>query len=155
MKKMLPFATPEKAPLQGYGAMSTTITTFNTQAHHIYLEGCIKIPHGRLYSLTAILDTGAPRSEFSDLFLISTGLIESKEQSINIAPNLQTQKYGKITLPTLDICGKTLNNMEVFVSHFEQSWGVDALIGLDFFRKFRVTIDYMEGTLQMSNLEVP
>lgn len=30
---------------------------------------------------------------------------------------------------------------------FEKHWGVDALIGLDFFRKFRVTIDYQAGQI--------
>ena len=34
-----------------------------------------------------------------------------------------------------------------YVSHYEKHWGVDALIGLDFFRQFRVTIDYKVGQI--------
>ena len=30
---------------------------------------------------------------------------------------------------------------------FEKDWGVDALIGLDFFRHFRVTVDYKAGQI--------
>ena len=41
-------------------------------------------------------------------------------------------------------------SFEFFVSHFEQSWGIDALIGLDFFRRFLVTIDYKNGFLVTS-----
>ena len=43
-----------------------------------------------------------------------------------------------------------MDGFEVFVSHFEQSWGIDALIGLDFFRRFLVTIDYVNGVLVTS-----
>ncbi len=39
------------------------------------------------------------------------------------------------------------NFLKVYVSHFEKSWGIKALIGLDFFRYFRVTIDYKAGHL--------
>lgn len=40
-----------------------------------------------------------------------------------------------------------LKNNVVFVSQFAESWGIDALIGLDFFRKYVVEIDYSRGIL--------
>ena len=36
---------------------------------------------------------------------------------------------------------------KLFRPHFEKSWGIDALIGLDFFRSFRVEINYSKGIL--------
>lgn len=45
------------------------------------------------------------------------------------------------------VCGYTINHYEVFAFRFDESWGIDALIGLDFFRRFRVTIDYKLGHL--------
>ncbi|MFT4924383.1 MAG: hypothetical protein ACI8WB_000461 [Phenylobacterium sp.] len=30
---------------------------------------------------------------------------------------------------------------------FESSWGIDALIGLDFFRRYQLTINYPKGLL--------
>ncbi len=45
------------------------------------------------------------------------------------------------------ICGHEMNDFEVFVSYFETSWGVDALIGLDFFRRFLITVDFLGGNL--------
>lgn len=131
--------------------MSNTITTFDTKSHHLYIEGFVVRPTGRRYSLNAILDTGAPHSEFSDSFLISTGFLPQKDRSVILKDGLQTQKYGKIILPELEICGRHLLDWKAFVSYFGESWGVDALIGLDFFRKFRVSIDYSKGELVTEN----
>ncbi len=52
------------------------------------------------------------------------------------------RKYGEIFLPSVEICGHKIENFGVFVSYFDESWGIDALIGLDFFRLYRITIDY-------------
>jgi len=64
-----------------------------------------------------------------------------------IKPGLETQKYARILLPSLTICGHTLDDFKVMVSRFDPDWGIAALIGLDFFRRFRVMIDYGQGAL--------
>jgi hypothetical protein len=66
---------------------------------------------------------------------------------IQIKPELETQKYAKILLPSITICGHTIDDFKVMVSRFDPAWGIAALIGLDFFRRFKVTIDYGEGVL--------
>ena len=75
------------------------------------------------------------------------GFLNETKKDVSLKPGLQTQKYGKIILPQLEICGHSINNLEVYVSHFEKSWGIKALIGLDFFRRFKVTVDYGLGQL--------
>lgn len=45
--------------------------------------------------------------------------------------------------------GSWLSGIEVRVARFYESWGVDALIGLDFFRPFPVKIDYQRGVLEV------
>ena len=125
-------------------------TSFDVNSHHIHLEFVITGSNGVSYSVAGILDTGAPSTEFSDQFLLHTGFLDSTNQNISVKSGLQTQKYGVITLPSVTICGHQINDFEVFVSHFEQSWGIDALIGLDFFRRFLVTIDYVNGVLVTS-----
>jgi len=124
--------------------MQRNITSFDTERHHIYIEP-IDLK-GLKYSVTGILDTGAPKTEFSDQFLIHTGFIESVTAA-TIKPGLQTQKYRMITLPSVIICGHKIDCFDVFVSRFEKSWGIDALIGLDFFRRFMITVDYSKGLL--------
>ena len=127
--------------------MPVTETSFGVNRNHIHLEIILKHEDGREYSVDAILDTGAPVTEFSDQFLFFTGFTKSIESNIEIKSGLQSQKYNKINLPKVNICGHFLDNFEVFVFSFEESWGIDALIGLDFFRLFNVEIDYSQGKL--------
>ena len=122
-------------------------TAFDIDRHHIYMELVVTDANGTLRSVAAILDTGAPGTEFSDQFLTYAGFLDEANENINVKSGLQTQKYGMIELPTVFICGHRIDHFEIFVSHFEPSWGIDALIGLDFFRRFLVTIDYENGVL--------
>ncbi len=115
--------------------MPRHITSFDTEQHHIHLEFFITTPQGIRHSVAGILDTGAPNTEFSDQFLVLTGCLESRRGDQRIPPSLQTQKYTKMILPGVEICGHTFENFEVVVSSFEASWGIDALVGLDFFRR--------------------
>lgn len=121
------------------------ITTFDTSAPYIFLPIFV-IMNNKRYEFDAILDTGAPLTEFSDRALEYSGFFVAT-RNISLKEGLQTQKYGKITLPRIQICGHEIEKLEVFVSHFEKSWGIDALIGLDFFRRFRIEIDYSKGVL--------
>jgi hypothetical protein len=127
--------------------MPENLTSYDTNQPHIYIELLVTNPTGIIYSVAGILDTGAPYTEFADDFLVYAGFLDHKGDQINLKPGLQTQKYGKIILPSVIICQHQIASFEVCVSHFEPSWGIDALVGLDFFRRFRVTIDYANGML--------
>lgn len=122
--------------------MSSTTTQFDSKRPYIYTEVIVSHPIRGRIDLRAIIDTGAPRTEFADVVLAHVGIIESPRRDIPLQRSLQTQKHGKRTLPSLEVCGQTLSNFEVIVSRFEKSWGIAALIGLDFFRMFRITLDY-------------
>lgn len=123
----------------------SNITTFNTAAPYIYLP--VKVHSGNVtYEFDAIFDTGAPLTEFSDKALFYAGCIDHIEEQ-TLKSGLQTKKYTKVHLPQICICGHTIENLRVFVSHFEESWGIDALIGLDFLRRYKVEINYKSGCL--------
>ena len=124
-----------------------TITAFDAQKRYILLQIQVADKSEKMRNCIALLDTGAPATEFSDEALEYLGFLKRTHPEIILRPGLQTQKYGKIILPHIDVCSHTINGLEVYVSHFDKSWGIDALIGLDFFRRFRVTIDYAAGHL--------
>jgi hypothetical protein len=126
-------------------------TTFDTNAPYIYLPISVISGNNTLYEFDAIFDTGAPRTEFSDTALAYAGVIGATKPSV-LKDGLQTQKYAKAILPQVHICGHSIENLEVFVSHFEKSWGIDALVGLDFLRRFRTEIDYSRGILVTEGL---
>ncbi len=122
-------------------------TGFDSERHHLHLEITVKNAEGIEYSLDAILDTVAPATEFSDHFLAFTGFISSPDRSIRIKSDLQSKKYNTVAIPEVTICGRVLTDFNVYVSQFDESWGIDALIGLDFFRKYIVEIDYSRGVI--------
>ncbi|OQY46359.1 MAG: hypothetical protein DRR08_33865 [Candidatus Parabeggiatoa sp. nov. 2] len=127
--------------------MQENITSFDINQHHIHIDMIVTNPFSIVYNVAGILDTGAPRTEFDDNFFVHTGFLETQSEKVSFKPGLQIQKYGKIILPSVTIWHHKRDFFEVFVSHFEPSWGIDALVGLDFFRRFRVTIDYSNGIL--------
>ena len=120
-------------------------TTFEPKARYIFLPIFVKTKDGKRCEFNAILDTGAPLTEFSDEALYFAGFALEPKTNVQLQGGLQTQKYSNIILPRIEICSHHIFHLNVYVSHFEKSWGIDALIGLDFFRQFRVTIDYQEG----------
>lgn len=124
------------------------ITPFDTNKHHIHIDFIVtNIQKNTKHNFDGILDCGAPRTEFADIVLCQIGLINAPKNEIKIKEGLQTQKYDKVVIPSIEICGQTIENYEVMVSRFDESWGAAALIGLDFFRKFRVTVDYKNGQI--------
>lgn len=128
-------------------------TAFDTTKHHIHLSPIIVDGNGITQVFRAILDTGAPRSEFSDRFLRTIKILSAAGlPNARIPAGLQTAKYSTVILQHMECLGQTLKAFPVIVSRFNESWGIDALIGLDFFRKFRVTIDYARGLI---NTEQP
>jgi hypothetical protein len=127
--------------------MQSNYTSFDVKKPHIHLEFFINDVKGIQHSVTGILDTGAPHTEFSDNFLLYAGFIQKIDDQIQIKQGLQTQKYGVIRIPCVEICGHKINSFDAYVSYFEKSWGIDALIGLDFFRRFLITIDYSKALL--------
>lgn len=124
-----------------------TVTLFDTSQHHIHSELSVADESGKHLRFDGVIDTGAPWTEFSDEFLARAGLVELPDEQIPIKPDLETQKYAKILLPSITICGQTIDDFRVMVSRFDPAWGIAALIGLDFFRRFKVTIDYGKGVL--------
>lgn len=122
-------------------------TEFDPQKRYIQLRIFVTNKNNEMRDFVVLLDTGAPSTEFSDEALQYLGFLGTINQGIALKDGLQTQKYGKVTLPYMKICSQSVNNLEVYVSHFEKSWGIKALIGLDFFRRFRVTIDYRLGQI--------
>ncbi len=125
----------------------SVITTFETNLHYIILPVFVWTHEGKQLKFKAILDTGAPRTEFSDKALEMSGFNIEHPKDIEIQNGLQTCKYDDIDIPRIEICSHVISNLKVYVSRFEKSWGIDALIGLDFFRRFKVTVDYSKGRL--------
>lgn len=130
------------------------VTTFDPAQKYIFLSVLVTMTSGRRRELDALLDTGAPASEFSDKALQFAGLLKTLKEEVVIKDGLQTQKYDRVVLPEIEVCSCRLENLHVYVSRFDDRWGIDALIGLDFFRRFRTTIDYGRGEIVTEPVQI-
>lgn len=119
--------------------------------HNIFVPLFVVSKAGKLHEFDAVLDTGVPFTEISDRALQYAGFIETAEKNIQVKPGLYSQKYETLILPHIEICQQQIQNFKIYVSRFEEDWGIDALIGLDFFRLFRTTIDYGKGLILTEN----
>jgi predicted aspartyl protease len=129
-----------------------TTTIFNPEDRYIIIPFFVFMRDGRRRQFKAILDTGAPKTEFSDKALQYAGFDIKPREDVKLHQGLQTQKYANIILPVTEICSHRIQNLDVYVSHFEKSWGIDALIGLDFFRRFEVKVNYTHGQITTNPL---
>lgn len=121
-------------------------TEFETHLQHIHTTMQIRNQRGEEISFSAIVDTGAPFTELSDRSLVRVGF-QTPQRSVRPKKFQETQRYSKIRLPWVNTLGQNLENWVVYVSRFDEIWHVDALVGLDFFRRFRTTIDYGAGQI--------
>ena len=126
--------------------MPSTLTKFNPTRQHIHVQMLLKSQSGKEVLFNAILDTGAPYTELSARSLAKFGFKEAKT-TLPTKAMQETQKYSKIRLAKVTTLGHRLENWVVYISRFHESWGIDALIGLDFFKRFKVTIDYSKGEI--------
>lgn len=129
-----------------------TTTTFDTSDRYIIIPIFITTNDDERRQLRAIVDTGAPRTEFSDEALQFAGFPIERKESVQIKEGLQTQKYANAIIPKIEICSQIISDLNVYVSRFDKSWGIDALIGLDFFRRFEVRINYKLGMIVTERL---
>lgn len=130
-----------------------TTTTFDSSEYHIYFAAKIQDCNGVEHAFRGILDTGAPSTEFSDEFLLAIGVLKPDAiKKVDIHPEQQTARYGRIIIPRIHCLGQTMENVKVKVVRFVEGWAVDALIGLDFFMKYEVKINYKLGTIVTEGL---
>lgn len=124
-----------------------TVTAFDTEKRYIFIPTYITTKTGNQEKLDAILDCGAPSIELSDRALQLAGFLDTPHEDIKLKPGQATQKYDKICLPKIEVCSHAMTDVSVYVSPFDTSWGIDALIGIDFFRRFEVKVNYKYGRI--------
>jgi len=55
-----------------------------------------------------------------------------------------------ITIDSVRVIGKTVEHCDMLVHNLPESSRVDGLIGLNFLKQFKLTIDFKEGILTLS-----
>jgi predicted aspartyl protease len=128
-----------------------TIKFFDPSAP-ILIFRCIIEGESKL-SIRMALDTGASTSVIGLKPLSLIG-IDTNHASYVTFGNATKSHYAPIVkLSSLSFGNEIMSNFEVVAHSLPEAHGIEGVLGLDFLRNFKVTIDFGEGRLTLDPLE--
>jgi predicted aspartyl protease len=97
------------------------------------------------------LDTGATSTLINVASLVAAGYDPlANAKRIQITTGSGIEYAAAIRVSAIRILGKRATNFPLLAHSLPPSAGVDGLIGLDFFRGEKLTIDFVAGTIGLS-----
>jgi predicted aspartyl protease len=96
------------------------------------------------------LDTGANMTLVNRNFITSLGFnSELPDRHFRIATASGIERVPQFTISRVEALGQERSNFPVLCHNLPQATSVDGLLGLDFFRGQRLTIDFREGLITL------
>jgi hypothetical protein len=116
----------------------------------IVIEAELSGPTGRS-SLRLLLDTGATESLVDPLMLVAVGHDpDTSRDHVQVAMGGGIATVPRVTLNRLKAFGKHRVGFRVLSHQLPAAAGVDGLLGLDFFRREILTLDFRAGVASLS-----
>jgi predicted aspartyl protease len=122
---------------------------FNPRYRLIIVKAIIFGPADRV-SASLALDTGASTTTLSLPLLRLAGYVpEAAPEQIRIVTGSGAQFVPRLSLDKIEALGQTQTNLPVLCHTLPPSVTVDGLLGLDFLRDRRLTIDFRAGRITL------
>lgn len=119
------------------------------QSGLIVIRARISGPSGNVAAQLAV-DTGAVRTLISREVLQHAGYRPaSATQRVLIATASGIERVPQIVVERIQVLGHQRRNVPVLAHTLPPSVGLDGLLGLDFLRDYRLTIDFRAGTVTL------
>jgi hypothetical protein len=97
-----------------------------------------------------LLDTGAIVTIVQPELLASIGFTDADAQgTIEIVTATRSERIRRFTIRRFDALGETLWDMPVYAHNLPPMGDFHGLLGLDFFRDRRLTLDFRSGILDL------
>ena len=121
---------------------------FDPRRQHIVVGGVLEGPEGRTRRIRFIIDPGTPHT------VVDTPLMDALGYGANQAVGKSslwgvsgvTEGYV-VRAPRIRVIGKELRDYRIAVHDFAEGLGVEALLGLDFFRGGYLGLDFVSGEI--------
>ena len=124
-------------------------TYFNPAENHIAVLARLFGPKGDS-TARLVLDTGASRT------LVNRDIVERLGYSLSadlptarVATGSRIENMPMLVVSRIAALGRDLTNLEVLCHNLPAGTTIDGLLGLDFFRNQRLTIDFREGLITL------
>jgi|GEM_PF-3003799 len=123
---------------------------FDPSADQILIVGLVEGPEGKIRRVRFLVDTGTPHT------VIDAPIMDSIGFGAHLA-TARSRLWGVsgvidgyvVKAPRLRVLGHELQGCSIAVHDLPNDLGVEALLGLDFFRGCYVGIDFCDGTLEV------
>ena len=123
---------------------------FNAQSGLIVVRATVFGPTGSLIVRLA-LDTGATMSSLSIEQLMMLGYDPSQSiDRVQVATGSGTEFVPRIEISRFEALGNQRESMMVLAHTLPATTKIDGLLGLDFLRGGRITIDFLKATITLS-----
>ena len=99
------------------------------------------------------LDTGATRTLLSSEGAATLRLALALGEQVATASGIESSQHA--TLSRVDALGMTRRDFRILVLPLPRAAGIDGLLGLDFLRDTRLTIDFRRQTIQVADTTGP
>jgi predicted aspartyl protease len=106
-------------------------------------------PTSRIIAKLA-LDTGATTTVINTGILQRVGYVEFFEDRVHITTGSGIELVPRVTVTRLKALGKTIRNFPVLAHTLPPTAAVDGLLGLDFLRRRRLTLDFRRSTITLT-----
>lgn len=121
--------------------------TFDPNFHLIEIRALLSGPAGT-YRVRLALDTGATSTSINKDILVLIGYDpDALPQTVTITTGSGVEKAARINLDKIEALGYERQGFSVVAHTLPPSAGIDGLLGLDFFRKRILTINFDSGTI--------
>jgi predicted aspartyl protease len=106
-------------------------------------------PAGDAFAQLA-LDTGATTTVIDTAMLERIGYGEHFEDRVHITTGSGIEFVPRVTVSQLKALGKTIRRFPVLAHILPPTVAVDGLLGLDFLRRRRLTLDFRRSTITLT-----
>jgi hypothetical protein len=103
------------------------------------------------YILQLALDTGATRTVISHAPLVSLGYDPAATNNrVQVTMGGTVEFSPVVWIDRLDALGKSAQSLDIFAHTLPPSAGIDGVLGLDFLRGRKLTVDFVAGTIDLA-----
>jgi hypothetical protein len=125
-----------------------TTIRFDPAGTHIGVQGVVHGPPGTTRLVNFLLDTGTPHAVVDAAIIDALGLGAQAAVGRSKLWGVSGSTDGYVLrVPRLDLLGRSLTQYRLAVHDFSEELGVEALLGLDFFRGTYLGLDFVSGEI--------
>lgn len=125
------------------------VFSFDPDADLVKVRAVLMGPNA-MVALRLALDTGATQTVLARVPLLTAGYdLPSTADAVSVATGSRIERIARLEVETLVCLGHIRDRFSVLVHDLPSSPKIDGVLGLDFLRGHRLTLDFRAGEMEL------